>query len=235
MEVPESEERPLAIVEISTHVSILDFYRIFKCRLTGDVAKGGSQDAKVNVLEPGRSILAKDEVGGTLDQTVGVDLVASLGQEGVLETSELDTVVSAGGVGAQGDGLAAGAVAIVDIDIVQLEVLSLDAESGGLIVAQTISLAEAGSDGDLVAAVAGGVAGVTIDGHLSRTGAHEDLLAVCALINEDTLGSARAGRERVDGSLNGSVVTTAAGDSDTARGSRSAAFCHGKANKTQAS
>jgi hypothetical protein len=235
MEVPESEERPLAIFEISIPVSILDFYIIFKCRLTGDVAEGGSQDAKVNVLEPGRSILAKDEVGGTLDQTVGVDLVASLGQEGVLETSELDTVVSAGGVGAQGDGLAAGSVAIVDIDIVQLEVRGLDTKSGSLIVAQAISLAETGGDGDLVAAVARGVASVTIDGHLSGTGAHEDLLAVCALINEDTLGSGRAGRERVDGSLNGSVVTTAAGDGDTARGSRSAACCHGKANKTQAS
>lgn len=67
--------------------------------LTGDIANAGGDDAEVAVLEPGGGVLAEDEVRGTLNQAPGVDLVACLGEQGVLEAGELAGVVARSGVG----------------------------------------------------------------------------------------------------------------------------------------
>lgn len=61
---------------------------------SGDVALGGLEDADVARGEPGGSMLAEDEVGGTLDQGLGVQLVAGLCEDGVLEAEELAGVVA---------------------------------------------------------------------------------------------------------------------------------------------
>lgn len=73
----------------------------------GDVAdaRDGRQDAEVTVLEPACGVLAENEVGGTLDQAVGVDLVTGLRQDGVLVASELASVVTRGCVSRQRNGL----------------------------------------------------------------------------------------------------------------------------------
>lgn len=60
----------------------------------GHVAEAGGEDADVACAEPGGGVLAEDEVGCTLDQGLGVELVAGLGEDGVLETLELTGVVA---------------------------------------------------------------------------------------------------------------------------------------------
>lgn len=152
----------MAIGVVSTRVFVM--LRFF---LTCDVAKRSADDAKVALLKPARGLLTKDEVSGTLNQALGVQLVTLVAEKSVLVSSEGTSVVSAVSVGAQGDSLAALAVRVGNIDIVQLEVGGLDAESGALVVVETISLALLGGDGDLVSAVAAGVGSVSVDGQLS--------------------------------------------------------------------
>lgn len=152
----------MAIGVVSTKVFVT--LRFF---LTGDVANRRADDAKVALLKPARGLLTKDKVSGTLNQALRVQLIALVAEKSVLVSSQGASVVSAVSVGAQGDSLAALAVRIGNIDIVQLKVGRLDAKSGALVVVETISLALLGGDGDLVSAVAAGVGSVSVDGQLS--------------------------------------------------------------------
>ena len=63
-------------------------------RPTGDVADGSRDDPKVGLLEPDRSTLAKDEVGGTGDHALGVQLIALVGEEGILESGKGNTAAN---------------------------------------------------------------------------------------------------------------------------------------------
>ena len=63
-------------------------------RLTGDVADGSRDNAKVGLLEPDGSALTKDEVGSTSDHALGVQLVSLVGEEGVLESGEGNTAAN---------------------------------------------------------------------------------------------------------------------------------------------
>jgi len=50
---------------------------------------GSGEDADVDLLEPGLGVLAEDEIGGTLDVRLCVELDAVLGEDGVLEAVEV--------------------------------------------------------------------------------------------------------------------------------------------------
>ena len=178
-------------------------------QLTGDVADGLLDNADVTGLEPGGGLLAEDEVGGAQDERVGVELVANVGQDRVLEAGEGAPVVAAVGVGAQGDGLAALAVGVVDVDVVELEVGRLDSERGRLVVGQAVRLAQALRYGGLVARVAGRVVRLAVDGQLRGALADEDLLVVGPRGEEDALGIARARVEGVHGLLDAGEVAAA--------------------------
>lgn len=66
---------------------------------TSDIANAGGDGAEVAVLEPGGGLLAKDKVRGTCDQAPSVDLVALLGEKGVLEAGKLAGIVARSSVG----------------------------------------------------------------------------------------------------------------------------------------
>jgi len=73
----------------------------------------------VNLLEPGLRGLAEDEVGGTLDVGLGVELDAGLSEDGVLVAVEATAVVALlGGVGGESEGLGAGTVRVLHVDVV---------------------------------------------------------------------------------------------------------------------
>lgn len=199
--------------------------------LTSDVALLRSHHANIAVLEPSRAALSENEVGRTLNQASGVDLRALVGQQRVLEARELTGVVARVGVRREGHGLAALAIGIGDIDIVQLKVGRLDAQRGRLVVgAARAGLREAVGDGDLVGGIGGGVFGVAVDGELGGTRGHEDLLVVGARLDEDALGAAGTGAQRVDGGLDGGVGGAGA-DGDAAGRRRGAAGGQGGGRK----
>lgn len=179
---------------------------MYRLGLTSDVANVGSNDSEVILLKPDRSSLAEDKVSGALDEAARVELIALIGEEGVLEsgkstsaviTSETfrtisassNLLVSAISIGAQSNSLAAFAIGVGNIDIVELKVGSLDTKRGTCVVVDTICLALFGRDGDLVAAVAAGITGVSVDGQLSIATGDKHLLAVGSLVNEDALCS----------------------------------------------
>lgn len=60
----------------------------------GNVSESGGHETDVAVREPGGSRLTEDEVGCADNLALGVELVASLGEDGVLETAELAAVVT---------------------------------------------------------------------------------------------------------------------------------------------
>lgn len=73
----------------------------------------------MDLLEPSLGGLAEDEVGGTLDVGLGVELDAGLSEDSVLVAVEAATVVALlGGVGGEGEGLGAGAVGVLYVDVV---------------------------------------------------------------------------------------------------------------------
>ena len=100
--------------------------------VVGDVGVGGAAggydvsvavDADVGVVDPGDAVLSEDEVGGSLDEALAEEVLALVGQEGVLVSVETDTVVALrGAVAAQGDCLGALAVGVLDVDVVELGV-----------------------------------------------------------------------------------------------------------------
>lgn len=141
-----------------------------------------------------------------MDEAARVHLVALIGEEGVLESGKstsavitsdafkainasFDLLVSAISIGAQSNSLAAFAIGVGNVDIVELKVGSLDTERGTSIIIDTICLALFGRDGDLVAAVAAGITGVSVDGQLSIAAGDEHLFVVGSLVNEDALCS----------------------------------------------
>jgi hypothetical protein len=84
-----------------------------------DVALGSGEDADVDLLEPGLGVLAEDEIGGTLDVRLCVELDAVLGEDGVLEAVEAARVVALlAVVGGEGEGLGAFAVGVLYVDVV---------------------------------------------------------------------------------------------------------------------
>lgn len=86
---------------------------------SGDVALGGREDADVDLLEPGLGVLAEDEIGGTLDVRLRVELSAVLREDGVLVAVEAAGVVAlCARVGGEGEGLGAFAVGVLDVDVV---------------------------------------------------------------------------------------------------------------------
>lgn len=78
-------------------------------------------------------------------------------------------------------------IRVGNVDVVQLEVGSLDTEGGSLVVGETICLRQTMGDGDLVARVAGIVLGVAVDGQLGTAGRDEDLFVIGAGVDEDAL------------------------------------------------
>lgn len=85
----------------------------------GDVTLGGREDADVDLLEPGLGVLAEDEIGGTLDVGLCVELSAVLGEDSVLEPVEAAGVVALlARVGGEGEGLGAFAVGVLHVDVV---------------------------------------------------------------------------------------------------------------------
>src|SRR3569833_749458 len=99
--------------------------------------------------------------------------------------------------------LASFAVAICHIDIVQLEVVGLDAEGARLVVAQPVFLAELGCDVDLVLCIAAGVGRVAVDGELGTASADQHLLRVRSGLYEYALVCRRRGWQRVHSRLDG--------------------------------
>jgi hypothetical protein len=175
--------------------------------LTSDISNIGRDYSKVVLLKPDRSGLAEDEVGSALDKAARVQLVASVGEERVLESGEgtsatnmseafeassrTDSLVSAISISAQSNSLAAFAEGVGNIDVVELKVVSLDTKRGTFIVVDAVRLALSSRDGDLVAAVAAGISGISVDGQLSIATGHENLLIVGSLVDEDALRSRR--------------------------------------------
>lgn len=100
--------------------------------VVGDVGVGGAAgsndvpvtvDADVGPVDPGNTVLSEDEVGGALDEALPEEVLALVGQEGILVSVETDAVVTLGcAVAAQGDGLGALAVGVLDVDVVELGV-----------------------------------------------------------------------------------------------------------------
>lgn len=100
--------------------------------VVGDVGVGGAAggddvpvavDADVGPVDPGDAVLSEDEVGGALDEALAEEVLALVGEEGVLVSVEGDAVVALRcAVAAQGDGLGALAVGVLDVDVVELRV-----------------------------------------------------------------------------------------------------------------
>lgn len=77
-------------VGVVDHVPGVD--RVAGTTRGGDGSVGNGSD--VVLLEPSEGLLTEDEVNGTNDEALGVELVTSLGKDGVLETPELSGVES---------------------------------------------------------------------------------------------------------------------------------------------
>lgn len=154
---------------------------------TCDVTDGVADDADVALLKPTGSLLAKDKVGRSLDKTAGIQLVPNIAKNRILKSRKGTSIIPAISIRAQSHSLAPLAVGIRHVDIVQLKVGRLDTQGRALVVVGAVGLALLARDGDLVLSVAGGVRGVSVDGQLGFAGRNEDLLGVCALVDEDAL------------------------------------------------
>jgi hypothetical protein len=163
-----------------------------------------SRDGNVTVVDPDVAVLAKDEVDGSLDVGLGVELVTGLSEKSVLVSVETDAVVTLlGTVGAQGQSLGAFAVGVLDVDVVEGRVVSIVADSASvIIITGTAEQAGAVGNGDLVSTVGGSVRGLSVDSESSLTGWNVDLLRVGTSLDVDALGSGRGGAQRVNGILN---------------------------------
>lgn len=76
-------------------------------------------------------MLSEDEVGGALDEALPEEVLALVGQEGVLVSVETDTIVALRGtIATQGDGLRTLAVGVLDVDVVELGVGRMVRDSG---------------------------------------------------------------------------------------------------------
>lgn len=65
-------------------------------------------------------MLTKDEVNGSFDIALSVELVTDLSQEGVLIPIKTNTIVSLlGAVSSQSNGLRSLAVSVLDVDVVE--------------------------------------------------------------------------------------------------------------------
>lgn len=149
-----------------------------------DPAVAVAGDGRVG--DPGARVLAEDEVGHALDVAVGVELVAHLGQEGVLGAVDAHAVVSlAGVVGGYGDGLVALAPEVADVEVVDRSVGRLVDEGGGPLVIWRNGKGGVVLQGHSVALVAGDVGRLPVDGDLGRLGWQIHLLRVGATIDED--------------------------------------------------
>lgn len=147
----------------------------------------------------------------------------------------VDILVSAVGIGAQSNSLAALSISVGNIDVVKLEVGSLDTKSSSAIVVEAVSLALLRCDGDLVAAVSASVGSVSVDRQLSAATRNKDLLVIGTLVNEDALLSRCCSRERVDCSLNGTELTASGRllDSYTSRGRSCSTSSERRRDETQ--
>lgn len=157
--------------------------------LTSDVAIGlvhlsHLQDTNIDILEPGEGLLPEDEVRNSTDLAVGVELQALVREKGVLVAVDRATIVGAAVLSGDGNGLRSGAICVVDVDIVELEVGRVDPQSAGVIVVETIGLAEVASDGGTVADIARVVGGVAVNSHIGCD-VDDDILSVHALVEED--------------------------------------------------
>lgn len=61
--------------------------------LTSDITNTGSYNPNITVFEPSWGVLTKDKICSTLDQAAGIDLVACLGEQRILEPGELASIV----------------------------------------------------------------------------------------------------------------------------------------------
>ena len=99
----------------------------------GNSSVGNGTD--IVVLEPGESFLTEDEINGSDDQALGVELVTGLGENGVLVTPELGGVVThVGGVGGESKVLSIGVdvtECVLDDQVVHFGVGVVGTESGG--------------------------------------------------------------------------------------------------------
>lgn len=150
----------------------------------GDPAVAVAGDGRV--CDPGARVLAKDEVGHALDVAVGVELVADLGEQGVLGAVDAQPVVAlAGVVGGQGDGLVALAPEVADVEVVDGGVGRLVDEGRGPLVVRHDGLGGVVLQGHGVAVVAGDVRGLPVDGDLGGLWGEINLLRVGATIDKD--------------------------------------------------
>lgn len=134
-----------------------------------------------------------------------------------------------GVVGSQGNGLRTLSVGVLDVNVVDSDVLSLDDHgTSGLIIAGTAGQAGRVLDSHRVATVVAGVLGLTIDGQTSAGGRGDGhLLGVGTGVDKDR--RSRAGiRDGVDGILDSGVVTTRVADRSAAAGGRGAGSAAGR-------
>jgi hypothetical protein len=110
-------------------------------------------------------LLAEDEICGTLDQAFGIYLSTGLGENGVLEAQELDTVVALFVcISRHGKRLRTRSPSVRKVDVVDLKVGGPGTESGSQVIVGDVVLAELLRNGDLVSGIACGVGGITVDG-----------------------------------------------------------------------
>lgn len=117
---------------------------------------------------------------------------------------ELDAVVALLiSLGAQCKSLAALAARVDKVDIINLEVWRVGAESGSLVVVRGVVLALFLGNGDGVGFIGRGVGRVAVDCQRGFQGLDVDLFGVGALVEEDALCGGAAFAEGIDGGLEG--------------------------------
>lgn len=147
----------------------------------GDVTKGSSKDANVNAVEPRYCLLSEYKIGTSSDLGLGVDLVTSLSEDGVLEAGERAAVVTLlVGVGTESESLGAGTATVDNVEVVHLHVGGPGPQSGGEVVDRGVILALALCDSHSVRRETTGIGGLSVDGEGGFQNRYIDLLLVCA-------------------------------------------------------
>lgn len=91
------------------------------------------------------------------------------------------------GAGGESKSLRAGSTGVDQVDVVHLQVLGPGTEGGGLVVVETVRLALALGDGDLVRGIGISVGSGAVDGEGSLELLDIDLLLVGTGVDEDAL------------------------------------------------
>lgn len=150
----------------------------------------------------------------TLDVCVGEVVFADVRQQRVLVASELAAVVAlVCGLCRDCHGLAALAVRVGNVEVVDVEVRRVRTQRRRQVVAQVEGLAEARREGHSVGLVGAVVLRVAVDVDRPSVLGHEDLFRVDAGPDEDVLRGGRVG-QGVDSLLDGLELAIRAAYSD---------------------